>query len=212
MKDSVLLLTVCCLFSLTGKAQEMKEIKLNAPDKDRGIPVMKAFEQRKSDREFANKELSLQDLSDLLWATNGINRPESGKRTAPSAMNRQDIDVYVCRADGAYLYDAVNRVLKPVSPDDLRSFVAGGQEWVKTAPVCLVLVSDLSKFGGKGEHQMMTGAIDAGIVSQNIAIFCAGTGLVTVPRMSMAQDKLRASLKLKDSQQLFLNNPVGYPK
>lgn len=157
MKDSVLLLTVCCLFSLTGKAQEMKEIKLNAPDKDRGVSVMKAFEQRKSDREFANKELSLQDLSDLLWAANGVNRPESGKRTAPSAMNRQDIDVYVCRADGAYLYDAANSALKPVSPDDLRPFVAGGQEWVKAAPVCLVLVSDLSKFGGKGEHQMMTG-------------------------------------------------------
>lgn len=212
MKNPVLLLTVCCLFSLTGRGQEQKEIKLNTPDKERGVTVMKAFEQRKSDREFANKELSLQDLSDLLWAANGVNRPESGKRTAPSAMNRQDVDIYVCRADGAFLYDAMNSVLKPVSSADLRPFVADAQAWAATAPVCLVLVSDISKFGGEGQRQMMTGAIDAGIVSQNIAIFCAGTGLVTIPRMSMNQEKLRSGLKLKDSQQLFLNNPVGYAK
>lgn len=212
MKSSILLLTVCCCSVFSGNAQIQKEIKLNVPDKNRGTTLMKAFELRKSDREFAAKELTLQDLSDLLWAANGINRPESGKRTAPSAMNKQDIDIYVCRADGVFLYDAVGGILRLIDPKDLRASVGGGQDWVKTAPVCLVLVSDMSKFGGDEQYRLMTGSIDAGIVSQNISVFCAGAGLVTVPRMSMEQEALRKALRLKEDQYPILNHPVGYAK
>lgn len=212
MKNFAVTLMLCCLFALPGSAQSLREIKLNSPDKTRGVSIMKALELRKSDREFATEELSLSDLSGLLWAANGINRPGSGKRTAPSAMNRQDIEVYVCRADGVYLYEPVSHSLQPVGPGDVREFIAAGQAWVKTAPVCLVLVSDISKFGGDEARQLLTGAIDAGIVSQNISLFCAGTGLATVPRMSMDQEKLREALKLKASQHPILNHPVGYPR
>ena len=107
---------------------------------------MKALSDRHSDREYAAKELSLQDLSDLLWAANGINRPD-GKRTAPSALNKQDIDIYVIMKEGAYLYDAKANSLQPIAKGDHRAAVAGSQDFVKSAPVSLVLVSDLSRFG-----------------------------------------------------------------
>lgn len=189
-------------------AQELKTIQLNKPNTQRGLPVMQALEKRQSTREYADKALSLQDLSDLLWAANGINRPESGKRTAPSAMNKQEIDVYVCLPEGAYLYEAKTNSLKPVAKGDFRAAVGGGQAFVAKAPVCIVLVGNLDAFGGDASMP----AMDAGIVSQNISIFCAGTGLVTVPRASMDQAKLKSALKLKDSQRLFMNHPVGYAK
>lgn len=212
MKHLTLCILLGCMCSVSSYAQMPETIKLKAPDKDRGVSIMKAFEQRQSDREFSEKKLDLQDLSDLLWAANGINRPESGKRTAPSAMNRQDIDVYVCMAEGAYIYEAAQHQLRLVTTKDLRPAVAAGQDWVKEAPVALVLVSDIAKFGGDARHQMLTGALDAGIVSENIALFCAGMGLATVPRMTMDQNELRKSLQLKDSQYPLLNNPVGYRK
>ena len=188
------------LLVVTMHAQDLKVIKLNSPDKNRGCSVMKALSDRHSDREYAAKELSLQDLSDLLWAANGINRPD-GKRTAPSALNKQDIDIYVIMKEGAYLYDAKTNSLQPLAKGDHRAAVAGGQDFVKSAPVSLVLVSDLSRFGNF-----------AGIVCQNINIFCASTGLATVPRATMDQAALKRILKLTDNQLPIMNNPVGYPR
>lgn len=192
-------------------AQGLKEIKLKAPDKARGSAVMKALSERHSEREYATKDLSLQDLSDLLWAANGINRPD-GKRTAPSALNKQDIDIYVIMKEGAYLYDAKSLSLQPIAQGDHRPAVAGGQDFVKSAPVSLVLVSDLSRFGKVADHTKMMAAMDAGIVCQNINLFCAATGLVTVPRATMDQAALKRILKLTDSQLPLMNNPIGYPK
>lgn len=133
------------LLVVTMYAQDLKAIKLSSPDKNRGSSIMKALSDRHSDREYAAKELSLQDLSDLLWAANGINRPD-GKRTAPSALNKQDIDIYVIMKEGAYLYDAKANSLQPIAKGDHRAAVAGSQDFVKSAPVSLVLVSDLSRF------------------------------------------------------------------
>ncbi len=192
-------------------AQDLKVIKLNAPDKTRGVSVMAAFANRHSDRKFATKALRAQDLSDLLWAANGINRAD-GKRTAPSALNKQDIDIYVVMKEGAYLYDAKAHALSPVAKGDYRASVGGGQDFVKNAPVVLVLVSDLSRFGNLGDHVKTMAALDAGIVVQNICVCCAGLGLSTVPRASMDKDALKKALKLSDSQELMMNTPVGYPK
>lgn len=169
-------------------------IKLLPPDKQRGESVMQAFAKRQSTREFDPKPLSLQDLSDLLWAANGINREESGKRTAPSAMNRQDVKVYVCFKEGSYLYNHKTHALDPVTGGDVRP---------ADAPVCLVLVTDTDATWA---------AMDAGIVSQNISIFCAGVGLATYPRATMDQATLKNALKLDKSQTLMLCNPVGYFK
>jgi nitroreductase len=249
--------TVLLLLSVLGSAwpEDLQSIKLNEPDKKRGLPVMEALSLRASVREWSDKDISLQDLSDLLWAANGINRPDSKKRTAASAMNAQDVDIYVLRKDGAYLYDHVNHALNPVAPGDFRAEIgmrpgppagapgapgapgspppatkpagapapkqgekpgggagpAGGPS--SLAPVLLVLVSDASRFrGGTPELKAEWGALDAGIVSQNIALFCAATGLATRPRGGMNKEKLASLLKLTETQRAFLNHPVGYPK
>lgn len=205
-KIGLLSLMVCMLMGL--QAQKLKTVQLNKPATQRGLPVMSALEKRHSTREYADKKIDMQDLSDLLWAANGINRPEAGKRTAPTAMNRQEIDIYVCLPEGAYLYDAKTHSLVPVAKGDFRPAVAGGQDFVKQAPVCLVIVADLEKFKG----EVLMPAMDAGIVSQNISLFCAGCGLVTVPRASMDQAKLKSALKLREAQRPLMNHPVGYAK
>lgn len=186
-------------------------IKLLQPDLERKGDVMQALLQRKSTREFSEKELNIQDLSDLLWAANGINRSESGKRTAPSALNRQDIDVYVIMPKGAYLYDAKENCLRLIAEGDFRSLVAAGQDFAKQAPVLLVLVSEMAKMGDANDlrvQQMC--AADAGIVSQNISIFCASANLATVARGTMNVSELSQVLKLTKTQKPLLNHPVGY--
>ena len=208
----VQLLLVCLVLSVAASAAD-KVVKLPKPNLNRAGTVMKALSERQSTREYASKALSLADLSDLLWAANGINRPESGKRTAPSALNKQDVDVYVVLPEGSYLYDAKNHQLTLVSEGDYRDAVAGGQTFVKTAPVSLVLVSDVSRFGDAQKTQnQLVGAMDAGIVSQNISLFCANAKLATVPRGSMDATQLKKVLKLKDAQIPMLNHPVGYFK
>ena len=193
MRQSFLLMMMFMFISCSS-AQDLKSIKLNAPNLTRGDVLMKAFSNRKSTREFSDKMLSQQDLSDLVWAANGINRPNEGKKTAPSSQNRQDIKIYVCMADGNYLYNATNSTLEFISEGDVRPL---------KAPVCLILVSNTNETWG---------AIDGGIVSQNISLFCSGIGLATVPRAQMDADALKKTLKLTGTQTLILNHPVGYFK
>lgn len=208
----VQLLLVCLMLSAAAFAAD-KVVKLPKPNLNRSGAVMKALSERQSTREYALKALSLADLSDLLWAANGINRSDSGKRTAPSAMNKQDVDVYVVLPDGTYLYDAKNHQLNLVAEGDHRGAVAGGQAFVKTAPVSLVLISDISRFGdAKSARNQLMGAMDAGIVSQNISLFCSSANLATVPRASMDFDQLKKLLKLKETQMPMMNHPVGYFK
>lgn len=186
-------------------------IALLQPDKTLDVSLMQALSDRQSVREFADRQLSLEELSSLLWAANGINR-EDGRRTAPSAVNAQDIDIFVCMASGAYLYDAKQNQLARVTTQDLRQAVAAQQPVM--APVFLVLVADLSRYpeGLAAQRELVTlfAAEDAGYVSANIGLYCAAAGLATVPRASMDKDALAAALQLTDSQVLLLNNPVGY--
>ena len=193
--------------SLSG--QELKPIVLLKPDKTRGLPVMQALDVRASVREWSGQKLNLKDLSDLLWAANGINRPDEGKRTASSAMNAQDIDIYAFMEEGIYLYDAQKHVLNPVVSGDYRSLPG-----MTDAPVNLVLITDISKFrAGTDSLKIGWANIDCGIVSQNISLFCAGTGLKTRPRASFpGAAKIKEVLKLKDTQHILLNHPVGYEK
>ncbi len=194
-------------------AQDAKTIILNPPDLTRGFPVMTALSLRASATGFDTTSLNLQDMSDLLWAANGINRPESGKRTAPSARNSQDIDVYAVMKSGAYLYNPIKHCLDFITGGDYRALVAGRQENFAVAPLFCVMVSDFSRFSsGNDSSKMVIAAYDAGIVSQNISIFCSSVGLETRVRATMDQEKLREILKLKDSQHLMLNNPVGYKR
>lgn len=185
----------CLCVSCAGAQNAETSLVLEKPDLTRGTLLMEALSQRKSTREFSEKELSNADLSGLLWAANGINRPESGKRTAPSAMNKQDVKVYVCLKQGSYLYNPTHHSLELISEGDARQRT--------DAPVMLVLASDT---------QETWGALDTGIVSQNISLYCAAMNLATVVRGSMDQDALRKALKLAGSQALHLNQPVGYFK
>ena len=188
-------------------------IKLLEPDKTLDVSLMQALSDRASQREFADKQLSLEDLSSLLWAANGVNR-EDGKRTAPSAVNAQDIDIYVCMASGAYLYDAKQSQLSRITTEDLRTAVCGKQPM--EAPVFLVMIADISRYpeGLASQRQLVESfaAMDAGYVSGNIGLYCAAAKLATVPRASMDKEALTKALNLKDTQILILNNPVGYMK
>jgi SagB-type dehydrogenase family enzyme len=174
---------------------------------------MRALSVRASASDFDTTNIGLPDLSDLLWAANGINRPESGKRTAPSAVNAQDIDVYVCMEHGVYLYDAKKHLLNLIINGDYRKLAAGRQENVAKAPVICLLISDISRFKfGSDSLKKVWAAEDAGIVSQNIALFCASVGLATRPRITMDESKLHQVLHLTKTQYLMLNNPVSKKK
>lgn len=201
------------LFSFPGWSQTASPIELLPPDTGRGLPLMKTLEVRASASAFDTRDLSLRDLSDLLWSANGINRPESGKRTASSAQNARDVDIYACMREGIYRYEPERHRLNPVAPGDHRTLVAGRQQEVAVAPCLLLLVSDFSRFSSAGDSvRRVWAAIDAGIVSQNISLFCAATGLSTRPRVTMEEQKLRELLQLGESQLLLLNHPVSYRK
>jgi SagB-type dehydrogenase family enzyme len=211
MKRLILFFTVL-IVTANMHAQELSVIKLSEPNKSGGTPVMKVFNDRHSDREYASTPIRPQDLSDLLWAANGINRSD-GKRTAPSARNVQDVDVYVILPKGAYFYEAKTHSLNPVSAGDHRNAVASGQDFAATAPMCIVLVTELARLGdASAERTKLMGAVDIGIVSQNINMVCAALGLSTVPRATMDHTALKKVLKLTDTQMAIMNNPVGYPK
>jgi SagB-type dehydrogenase family enzyme len=202
-------LFLLCAFNI--QAQELKVIKLNAPDKTRGAAIMKALNDRQSIREYSAESIKPQDLSDLLWAANGINRPD-GKRTAPSCRDFRDVEIFVVFPEGTYYYDFNAHALNPLTAGDYRGAVASGQDFAKEAPLSIVLVADMTKYGNMSEGSKLMAAIDVGIVCQNINLACAGLGLATVPRGTMDQETLRTVLKLNDQQILLINNPVGYPK
>ena len=189
-----------------------QNVKLPEPDKNVSMTLYQALQQRKSVREYSTKDIDDMKLSQLLWAAVGINRPD-GHLTAPTAVNAQDITVYVCRKDGAYLYVAKDNTLQKVSDKDLRESVAANQKFAAVAPISLVIVTDNAKFrGGSTNGPTISGAIDAGYVSQNIDLACEALGLCTVPRATMDKEALKKELKLADSQNAILNHPVGYKK
>ena len=168
--------------------------------------LVEVLKNRRSEREYSKDALSDQVLSNVLWAACGINRPAEKKITAPSAINAQDVIVFVCRSDGAFRYDALNNTLIKVSSKDLRKDVAANQAFSAVAPVSLVLVSDLNKFRSPRAE---LGAMDAGYVSENICLICTAMGLKTVPRATMNKEVLAKELGLIDNQILELNHPIG---
>jgi SagB-type dehydrogenase family enzyme len=184
---------------------------LPSPNTTGGMPLMNALSARHSTREFDSRDLSDQTLSDLLWAAFGINRPESGKRTAPSAMNWQEIDIYVALKDGLYLYQAKSHALKRLQDRDIRPHT-GNQSFVADAPVNLIYVADTSRMGGVPEEkQIRYGAADTGFISQNVYLFCASEKLATVVRGAVDYDTLREVMDLVPDQRIILTQTVGYP-
>ncbi len=207
-----LILLITFMSTLVTNAQDV--IKLPDPfvgSSKYDLSLMGALSSRSSNREFGDEEINNQDLSTLLWCATGVNREDVNKLTAPSAINAQDIMVYVCSVKGAYLYDPFKNELKKVTDGDLRVSIAGRQKGMEKAPISLVLVSNQAKFGGESTNgAMISGAMDAGYVSQNIYLACAAMGLNTVARATMDKEALQKSLKLTEQQVLFLNHPIGH--
>jgi SagB-type dehydrogenase family enzyme len=207
-----LVLTILLIYPALTSAQELKSIKLLKPQTDGGRPLMQVLKDRKSSRAFSAEKLPLQVLSNMLWAAWGVNRAESGKRTAPSARNWQEIDVYVALAEGLYLYDAKAHTLKPILAEDIRA-ATGGQSFVKDAPVNLIYVSDFSKMSNAPADQKdFYSATDTGFISQNVYLYCASEGLATVVRGYVDKPALAKVMKLRPDQKVILAQSVGYPK
>lgn len=199
--NKLILLSFIMAFGCTMNAQE---IKLPAPNRTGGKPLMESLSQRKSTRSFSDKELSKQQLSDLLWAANGFNRDD--KRTAPTANNRQELELYVVLKDGIYFYNAKEHKLTLVNKGDYRKN-AGMQEFVAQAPLNILFVSDSEKASSSNYSYT-----NCGFISQNIYLYCASEGLGTVVRGSFDKKVLHDLLKLPATQEVLLSQTVGYEK
>ena len=189
------------------------EAGLPEPDMDGGMPLMQALGARQSSRDFSTNPVPEQMLSDLLWAAWGVNRTESGKRTAPSALNWQEIDVYVAKQDGLFRYDAGKHRLQGVLAEDIRAS-CGKQGFVKEAPVVLIYVADRAKMKGNVDdrNKDFYAAVDTGYISQNVYLFCASEGLATVVLGWVDKPALALKMELRTDQSVILTQPVGYPQ
>jgi SagB-type dehydrogenase family enzyme len=191
--------------------QSVKTILLPAPTIDEGISVMQALKKRRSGREFSPAALSRQVLSNLLWAAFGINREESGGRTAPSARNAQEIDVYAALPEGLYRYDPAKHTLIMELPRDIRH-LTGMQEFVDEAPVNLVYVADRARMkGGTQDRGEAMARIGAGAIAENVYLFCASAGLAAVARALIDHTTLSRAMKLGPDQIIMLTQTIGYP-
>ena len=191
-----------------GTIQAQDVISLPQPEVNKlSMSLGDALQKRRSERKYSNQEISLQTLSTILWAACGVSDPKTGKITAPSAINMQDIKIYVCSKDGACLYNAKANTLTKVSDKDLREVLAGRQTFAKSAPVTLLLVSTKDTDRSPNERY---GAVDAGYVSQNIYLACTALGLKTVARAQMDVEALRRALNFPATTLLELNHPIGY--
>lgn len=194
-----------------GVAGDLKPLALPPPQTDGGKPLMQALKARASTRAFAPEKLPPQVLSNLLWAAFGVNRAD-GRRTAPSAMNWQEIDIYVATADGAYLFDAVGHGLQAIGGDDIRA-ATGTQDFVKDAAVSLIYIADFAKMAKAQEpEKILCSAADTGFIAQNVYLFCSSESLASVVRASMDRPALVKALGLRPEQRVILVHSVGFPK
>ncbi|RPJ84443.1 MAG: SagB/ThcOx family dehydrogenase [Acidobacteria bacterium] len=195
----------------TAQEQAPAATQLPAPKMEGGKPLMQALTERHSSREFSSQTIQPQVLSNLLWAAWGINRPD-GRRTAPSASNKQEIEIYVTLPEGAYVWDAKANRLNPVVAGDIRA-ATGSQPFVGTAALNLVYVADMAKAGRPptDPQQMLNVGADAGFIAENVYLFCASEGLSTVVRAMIPREQLAKAMKLRDNQVIVLAQTVGYP-
>ncbi|MDR0543398.1 MAG: SagB/ThcOx family dehydrogenase [Dysgonamonadaceae bacterium] len=198
--NKLVILSLCSMLCIACKAQN---ISLPQPQTTGGKPLMEALNDRQTTREFSDKELDVQTLSDLLWAAYGFNRDD--KRTAPSANNRQEFIIYAVLKSGVYVYDSKANELILKVEGDFRS-ATGKQDFVTVAPLNLVFVADLTKNSAEGA------ATDVGFISQNVYLYCASAGLGTVVRGWFDKAEVKTALQLSETEEPILTQTVGYKK
>jgi nitroreductase len=204
-------LLAAALLAVATVAAQPVDIVLPAPQTDGGKPLMQALKERRTTRSFAEQPLPPQVLSNLLWAANGINRPD-GRRTAPSARNWQEIDVYVAMPEALYVYDARAHGLRRVVARDVRAQI-GSQPHSREAPLTLVFVADEQKMGGADEESRRSyAAADAAFIAQNVYLFCASEALASVVFAMIDRPGFTQAAGLKPHQRIALAQSVGYPK
>ncbi len=211
-----LIISITALVLCLQVSAEIVVKQLPAPTKKGGMPIMEALSKRQSTRVYdESKNISDQTLSDLLWAGFGINRPDEGKRTAPSSYNAQDIMIYVFQANGTWLYNAASNTLEQVSGKDLRG-LSGSQAFVKTAPLSIVLVSDYEKFrignGDDKDYWKRGGSVDAGLIAQNINLYCASQNLGVVVRAAIKYNELAEELNFDENKMIVIALTIGHKK
>jgi SagB-type dehydrogenase family enzyme len=217
LKKILLVVAIIFCFVSSAIAAELIPIKLLPPDLKGGKSLMQSLQERKTSRSFNTKKLPIQVLSNLMWAACGVNRPDSGKRTAPSAVNWQEIDVYVAMEEGLYLYNAKAHVLEPVLKNDLRknttALLQPSRSSVASAPLQLIYVADYAKmsFIANDEDKKLYSSADTGFIAQNVYLYCASEGLATVVRGMVDKEALTKEMKLRDKQKIILVQAVGYP-
>lgn len=200
--------------SITGC--NAQDITLPAPQTDmKSMSMVETLATRHSVREYSDKSLTQQDISNLCWAACGVSR-DADHRTSPTAMNKKEIRLFVFTAENVYEYKANENTLAFVAKGDQRALMAGGsgfkQDFVMDAPVSLLMVIDFDLFGSNNENAMRMGCVDAGNVSENINLYCQSVGLATVPRATMDSAAISKLLNLSENQVPIMNNPVGWAK
>lgn len=204
---------IICLLIITGIAAAQQPVRLSTP-RIRG-DVMRALNTRTSLRGFSDHALSRRQIGEVVWAAFGINDPATGSRTAASAFNSQEIDIYAIMESGAYRYNPVDHELLPVSEGDHRGLVAL-QDYAADAPLHLLYVADYqrSEAAFRGDYKALTvemAHFHAGLIAQNVYLYCADEGLGTVVRSSIDTEGLREVLGLGDRQAIIASQAVGYP-
>ena len=202
---------VCSCLGQPNKVGPLDSIKLPPAVRSGGKPLMQTLSHRQSTKLYSDKAIPPDMLSNLLWAAFGINRPDSGKRTVATAVNCQDIDIYVVFKQGVYLFQANEHLLKPVLAEDVR-VLAATQAYAQVAPVQLVYVSDYKKMDDRFEEKKpIYAAFHAGSISQNVYLYCASSGLGAVVRDGVDREKLHQALNLRKEQVIVMAQTVGYP-
>ncbi len=204
-------LLVCLIVNIPVSSQA-KDIVLEKPKSNINLDLITAFQLRKSTKSFSTKEISFEDLSTILWAANGVNRPD-GKRTAPSSYGRHYTNLYVISSGGVHLYDPHEHELAFVTAENIKKQIAR-QKYVGEASHIILMTAALSKFHPKvkEEAKELVGYATAGFIGQNIYLITNALDLGASFVLGIKKEVIREKLKLKEDEIPLCVMPIGYPK
>jgi nitroreductase len=197
----------CLLF--LGTSIIAGEIALPKPNLKSGKPFMQCVAERRTERKFSTRPLSQQTIAEILFVADGVTRKD-GRKTVPTARNKQNQSVYAVTADGIYLYNSKKHSLIPVMKGDFRKN-CGLQPFHKKAPLILLFVADLSAVGNTPADQAIYAGNHSGSASQNVYLYAASENLATVVCGMLDRAALKKMLNLKKDQMVVFSQPIAYP-